>query len=88
MTTIHKYPLEITDVQLIPAPFGAKAIHVGLDPSGTPCLWAIVEDHIKQGGMDVWIVGTGQEIPKEDHAYVGSFVQGPFVWHVFVSQDV
>ena len=86
MTTIWKYELEITDRQDIKMPGEAKILSAGLDPSGVPCVWAMVQPGAIERRFSVHIVGTGN--PAENavgERFVGSFVQGPFVWHVFVN---
>jgi hypothetical protein len=84
MTTIWKFPIEITDRQELNMPGEAKILSVGLDPSGVPCVWAMVQPGKTERRFHVHIVGTGN--PAESavgQRFVGSFVQGPFVWHVF-----
>ena len=84
MKTIYKYPIEITDKQEIQMPFGAEVIHAGLDPQGMPCLWATVESANSPEPVLVGVVGTGNPMPLHAERHVGSFVQGPFMWHVFL----
>jgi hypothetical protein len=84
MKTIYKYPIRITDNQEIQMPINAKAIHAGLDPLGTPCVWATVRADNKMDTVTVYVVGTGNPIPFMARRHVGSFNQGPFVWHVFI----
>ena len=85
MNTIHKYPLEITDRQTITIPNGYQIAHIGLDPQGDPCIWAAVNTDRSRIPIEVFIVGTGNPIPKNiENRHIGSFVQAPFVWHVFL----
>ena len=85
MRTIYKYPIEITDEQTITMPECAEIIHVGLDPQGTPCIWAEVITERSLRPYDVIVAGTGHPLPAgARNNHVGSFVQGSFVWHVFV----
>jgi len=84
MKTIYKYPIQITDEQEIEMPFASKVIHAGLDPQGTPCLWAVVDTESSPEPVSVLVVGTGNPMPFHPERHVGSFVQGPFVWHVFL----
>lgn len=85
MTTIWKFPISIIDRPRVRMPGGAEIIHVGLDPEGVPCLWALVDSDEKPIIYDFWLCGTGNRIPDNLYAnrHVGSFVEGPFVWHVF-----
>ena len=84
MKTIYKYPIQITDEQEIKMPCDAEVIHAGLDPQGTPCLWAKVERNHPLEPVSVLVVGTGNPMPFHAERHVGSFNQGPFVWHVFL----
>lgn len=87
MKTVYKYPIQIADEQEVSMPYDAKVIHVGLDPQGTPCLWAKVESNNRPEPVRVLVVGTGGPIPYmpyHEERHVGSFTQGPFVWHVFL----
>ena len=83
--TIWKFPIQITDVQTLTVPAYWVPKHVGLDPQGTPCIWAMTNQESKFNvERKVYVHGTGHTFhPKANH-YVGSFVDGPFVWHVFV----
>ena len=85
MTRIWKYELPIEDVATKVMPAGAEILHVGLDPSGQPCVWALVQENEKMERSNFHIVGTGNPMSDEiTHAmHLGSIVQGPSVWHVF-----
>lgn len=99
VNTIHKYPIAITDHQAIETTYGYKVLSVGHDPKGILCLWAMLDPEIppilcglnettNKRIMDVYVVGTGNPFPH--HAglqFVGTVVEIPFVWHVFVSPD-
>jgi hypothetical protein len=82
--TIWKFPLEITDRQII-GPV-ARVLSVGLDPAGVLCIWAevIPDDTAGQGEAEVVIVGTGNPLPFWKGSFVGSVTMAPFVWHVYV----
>lgn len=84
MTTIYKYQLEIADEQSVMIPNGYQIALVGLDPNGVPCIWAIVDPERSAAEETIRIVGTGHPIPPNVRRHIGSFVQGPFVWHVFL----
>lgn len=85
MKTIHKYPLSVTQFQEIAVPFGGIPIHAGLDPSENPCIWCEVETDNLPEPLPVFLLGTGHERPERARQHVGSYVQGPFVWHVYTS---
>jgi hypothetical protein len=84
MDTIYKYPIEITDEQTLSIPAAFDPLHVGLDPNGAPCLWCAVDSNRIKRDVKVAVVGTGNHLPQDVKRHVGSFVQGPFVWHVFL----
>jgi len=84
MKTIYKYPIRITDEQELEIPIGYP-IHVGIDPQGVPCIWYHVDTKSPTSKVKIYIVGTGNPIPENAHFHMGSFVQSPFVWHVYTS---
>lgn len=91
MKTIYKYPLKTTTKQTITNDPIEKLLHVGVDPQGVPCVWAEVDtEHITlmnaakvNSPTTVYVIGTGEEIPCNAEAYLGSFVIGQYVWHVY-----
>lgn len=83
MRVVWKYPLAIADEQTIDLPAEATPLHVGLDPVGQPCLWAMVDPDASKVAWTVRVVGTGNPTTVSARSYVGSFVQRPFIWHVF-----
>jgi len=86
--TIWKFPLEVTDHQSVVMPQGAHALSVGLDPQGQLCLWALVDPELDLLPLEVVIVGTGHRSYLIEHLrFLGSVVQGSFVWHVFVETE-
>jgi hypothetical protein len=84
MKTIYKYPIQITDEQEIQVHGEADVLHAGLDPQGTPCIWAMVDPSQPTAPLSVLVVGTGNPMPYVPYRHLSSFVQGPFVWHVFL----
>ena len=84
MNTIYKYPIKITEAQEITMPQGAKVLHAGLDPQGTPCVWAMVDTRNEPEPMSILVYGTGNPMGYTPDKHVSSFTHGPFVWHVFL----
>lgn len=87
--TIFKYPLQILNQQSIEVPIAAgmrtRVIYAGLDPRGVPCVWVEVpSDKTALERITIFVVGTGNPVPAAAAHHVGSFVQGPFVWHIYV----
>ena len=85
--TIYKYELGVEMNErgefTIEMPCGARPIHAGLDPAGTPCLWAEVQPENALAEMRVAMLGTGHTIPSSAYEHVASFNQNPFIWHVY-----
>jgi len=81
--TVWKFPIEITDVQILQMPHGAEIIHAGLDPQGGPCVWARVNPNNSPAETSLHISGTGHPVPDGDNRHVGSLNQGPCVWHLW-----
>jgi hypothetical protein len=85
MKTIYKYPLHITDTQVVTAPQGAVwlTVQVQRDILG---LWAVVDPTAKPCGRTIRIYGTGQPIPDYEcppKKHIGTVQEGPLVWHIF-----
>lgn len=85
---IYKAHLAIQRCQTIFAAKEFKPVHVGLDPSGQPCLWYECNPDGGSRVVDVVILGTGHTLPDDynEMHHFGSFVQGEFVWHVYLWQ--
>lgn len=85
MTTIYKYPLEITGEQTLALPTGAKIIHVGHDPKNDLCIWAEVQvgQHVTED-VRIHIFGTGHPKLPVCERHLGSVVAGPYVLHVYL----
>jgi hypothetical protein len=82
MIRIFKYPIQIVEYQEIYMQEGLIR-HVGLDPYGTPCIWAEVQDTSDMIWRIVNIRGTGHAITGEEGNFIGTFVHDQCVWHVF-----
>jgi hypothetical protein len=82
--TIWKYPLTgQTTVHAMPK--GAKALHLGTDPAGDICAWFLVDPEQDMEPRGLVVVGTGNSLPMNAaQYYLGTFVIGEFVNHVFV----
>lgn len=84
MKRVWKFPILMMDEQRLEIPFGSKPLYVGLDPSGNPCIWYEVNPQETVSQVMFYVVGTGNPIPTRVNIYLGSFVHGSFVWHVYV----
>jgi len=87
MRTIWKYPLEITDRQMLRIPQGPRILTVQIQ-DGAPMLWAMVDT---SAGIlwDVWIriYGTGNPGTGPEEHYIATFQKDGLVWHVFTTLE-
>lgn len=84
MSTIWKYPLEITDRQTLTMPAGAHLLTVQ-HQHGHLTLWAEVDPAAEPEDRTIAIVGTGNPMPSGTTAYLATAQAwvGHLVWHVF-----
>lgn len=82
MSVIYKYPLVITDNQVIEIPASHDVINVGMQ-DGQPYIWAIVDLKSQIARQVFHIYGTGHECNQPARNHIGTFFDGPFVWHLF-----
>ncbi len=84
MKTIYKYPLVITDNQILFIPAHSKFIHVD-NQNGAPCLWAEVNTDNRLMKIHIAIFGTGNKMDFQGKSaqHLGSVICGQFVWHIY-----
>lgn len=82
MRTIWKFPIPISDRFELVVPDGYSVVHVGPDPQGHLSFWADVDTDATRSSYVFSVVGTGNPAPKNGF-HAGSFVDWPFVWHLF-----
>lgn len=88
LTTVWKFPLEVlaTYTQKISIPRDYRILHVGIDPEGRICLWAAIDHTAPKRDVEIRIAGTGEWLSRVG-SYIGTVVDGPFVWHVFTGPE-
>lgn len=91
---IWKHPMALGRAQRIDMPRGARILTVQLQDN-TPTLWTLCDPEQPLESRVIITFGTGHTINlppgcKEvatahlfGLAYIGTFQQGPYVWHVF-----
>jgi hypothetical protein len=84
MRTIYKYPLQITDEQLVSMPAFAEILTVQLQ-DGKPVIWAYVETTASQDRRLIETFGTGNPITNQsERKYIGTYqLPDGLVFHVF-----
>jgi hypothetical protein len=84
MQTIWKYPLYITDIQSVLVPRGAKPLSVAM-VRGKVCVYCLVNIYEEElESLPVAVYGTGHEHHNISGTFLGTVVDEPFVWHVFI----
>lgn len=86
MKTIWKFILDVTDVQIVAMPAGARVLPTVTSPDiiGRPLsIWAEVDPDLETEERAIYVVGTGNPIPNAATKYVGTCMQGSLVWHVY-----
>lgn len=85
MNTIYKYPITTPDsdnkVHLY-MPSSAVPLHVNVQ-GGQPMLWAMVDTREPLREHVFYLYGTGHDCNRHHSEYVGTFFDGPYVWHLF-----
>lgn len=85
MSTIFKYPLLITALQLVEMPIGSRVLAAQVQ-DGLPTLWAIHNQAEDKVNVEVRLVGTGEAFDVEDWKYIDTVQVGAFVWHIFMRE--
>lgn len=66
----------------IPAPVGARAISVGKQ-GGDVCVWFEVDPAAEKSLLKVYCVGTGFGAVPDDARFLGTVIDGSYVWHFY-----
>lgn len=90
MKVVYKYPIDITDEQVIKLPLGSKILSV-IEQNNKIVLYAIVSPGIEYTReVIIRIVGTGNEIPLslDEFKFMDSIKlqNGNLVFHVFMKE--
>lgn len=86
MITVHKYPLQLVDLQTVEMPHDATVLAVQVQYEA-PALWARVDTDQPPERRLIRLVGTGNPIPSNTGAYLGTIQlhSGRLVLHAFES---
>lgn len=88
MKTIYKYEIQCNSVEgshfefVLPTPKGAKPLFVGVQHRMT-FLWCEVDNEEQMEPLTLKIIGTGHGKVPEGGRYIGSVINGNYVWHVY-----
>lgn len=88
MKTIYRYQVPVADRLTVQMPAGATVLSVRpsrgrLDDQLD--VWAVVDTSAPDEARELLVVGTGNPLPDDVGAFVGTVLThgGVFVWHVF-----
>lgn len=85
--TIWKFPIELTDRQRVMMPDGAVILSAAIQSHSGLCVWAEVDPSAVKQPRTVYVVGTGHPLAVDGARFVGTVLDPPFVWHVYVEQE-
>lgn len=88
MKVVYKYEVP-PSTRLVELPRDSRIVHVG-EQLDLLMLWVehgVPNDNTTYTSRHFDVFGTGGFIP-EDSRHVGTFFDGPFVWHVYETQYV
>lgn len=81
--SVWKFPLAVTDEQVIVVPDGATPLHVDVQDR-VLCIWVLVSPYEAPAEQTIRIYGTGHKVDSDlSQFHVGTVLIGLLVWHVF-----
>ena len=86
MRTIFKTQLKVCDQQTVQLPRGFKILDIDRQ-GGMPCIWYECDSEAEKVDVDIYCVGTGQNIDGiSSMMYIGTVHDrsGGFVWHYYL----
>lgn len=88
MKTIYKYVFTLKNtVEEFDMPSDSIPLCVNMQGNNI-CLWCIVNTDNPVVKRRFCVIGTGWEIPVNIGAYIGSVFPSPYVFHVFIVNDI
>lgn len=81
---IYKYPLVVYDT-CIPLPKGAIPLYVGIQ-NGAPMVWASIDPTAPLVKRLFCVRATGEPV-ESGLTYLGTIIDGRFVWHIHYGDE-
>ena len=86
MKTIYKYPIS-SGSNNIGLPKNSTILHFGIDGTGYPCIWVLIDTKEEGETIHLKCVGTGCDLDEilgdSNYTYIGTTVMSNgFVWHL------
>ena len=87
MTSIWRQELALVEKQEITAPGLRRIVAIDNERGGIEA-WFEVDTDAEDRTLEVYIVGTGHEVPAAvtggwESTYLGHLIDGPWVWHLY-----
>ena len=87
MTSIWRQELALVDKQEITAPGLRRIVAIDNKRGGIEA-WFEVDTDAEDRTLEVYIVGTGHDVPEAvtrgwESTYLGHLIDGPWVWHLY-----
>jgi hypothetical protein len=79
MKQIYKYKV----MGAIEMPKGAEILKLMVQDSFNVCIWAKVDPEMEIESRRFEVIGTGHPFNDTNKQYIGTYQDGPFVWHIF-----
>lgn len=79
---VFKYSVPVAGINSVPMPQGAKILRDG-EQGGKMFVWALVDETRAHENRQLFVCGTGWEMPVGPFDYLGTVFVGPFVWHIW-----
>ena len=85
---IYKYNLNLVSNQMVSIPSKSEIMDIQMQ-NGIPVMWALVDIDSKNIDIKIKMYGTGQSLGDslEDHEYLATVQDSPFVWHFFMAYE-
>lgn len=80
--TIHKFPVSYGSNKIL-ARQRCKVLSAGLDIQGQLCVWVLLDPTADEYVFTVAVVFTGETFYPTKDSFIGTVVDGRYVYHVF-----
>lgn len=89
MQVIWKYPIQVTDAQIIMMPKGAEILSAN-NQGGNLCIWAKVSQQagVPLEARKIRIYGTGHPHDIISGRFINTVLIAFYVWHVFEEHPI
>jgi hypothetical protein len=68
---------------VIEMPKGAEILTVKVQDLNNVCIWTKVDPEMETESRMFVVIGTGHSFDDTNKEYIGTYLDGPFVWHLF-----